>query len=69
MIEWKPVPGYVGVYWVAEHDGKVVIRNARGQWLTPTSSPTGDYIELRKDGRRERYMIDRLLFEAFSDRL
>lgn len=60
MDNWRPVPGYVGVYWINQQRK---VRNAKGTILTPIDDDT---IELRNNGLRERHSISALVIAAFE---
>lgn len=79
--EWRAVPGYEGLYEVSDHGrvrscGWVtqtrnrygeMHRKAKGQLLKPMPHPTWGHLRvgLRKDGRKHRFMVHRLVALAF----
>lgn len=57
--ELKPIPGYEGVYFIHPLRGIVVNKDNRILKTIPTKR--GQAIELRKNGQRERILIQDLL--------
>lgn len=64
MIEWTPIPGYAGIYWISPEG---VIKNAKGLWMKPIVTQDGTFIELRKNGLRERYTIAHLIERTYGE--
>lgn len=56
---WTPLPDYVGVYWICPEG---YVRNARGTVLKNRDG----VVELRKNGMRERFEMERLLQQVFG---
>lgn len=56
--DWREIPGYEGLYWVNQK-GNVV--NSAGHTLAVYSSRYGPKVELRRDGQRDTFLIDRVL--------
>lgn len=62
--EWKPIPGFEGVYWL-NTTGEV--RNSSGFIMKSSKDSNGhDVIDLRRDGQRERVNLTMLRKELFN---
>lgn len=61
MADWKPIPGYVGVYWMNK---RKQVRNAKGTILTPKEDGT---VELRNNGTREQCSVELLHISTFQE--
>lgn len=65
MINWQPIPGYVGRYW-ASPEG--MVRNAKGRLLKHQLDAAGvAYVNLRKNGQYERFDVKFLQYLIFGE--
>lgn len=58
MKYWAPIPGYEGYYYI-NREGLVC--NRAGHLIKPVASKSGNRVELRKFGQRDRPLIKELL--------
>lgn len=64
--EWKPVRGYIGLY-DASNFGRIrSLKFGKVKILKPFGKKDYLRIELNKDGKRKRYSVHRLVYEAFN---
>ena len=54
MTDYRPIPGYEGLYWI---DSKGNIINRANHIMKQTETKNGFIIELRKNGQREKVLI------------
>lgn len=55
---WFAIPTYAGRYYINK-DG--IVCNMNGHVIKPIKSTTGDFVELRMMGQRERILVTDLL--------
>ncbi len=53
-----PIPGYEGIYWI-DDAGNVI--NKSNHYMKPIKTNKGTVVELRKDGQREKVLVNELL--------
>jgi len=64
--EWRPIPGYFGLY-DASNFGRIrSLKFGKVKILKPFGKKDYLRIELNKDGKRKRYSVHRLVYEAFN---
>ena len=64
--EWKPIPGYFELY-DASNFGRIrSLKFGKVKILKPFGKKDYLRIELNKDGKRKRYSVHRLVWEAFN---
>lgn len=63
--EWRPIPGYEGMYEVSNYGRVKSYKQQKERILSPCNRRGYYYVELCKDGKEKRYHVHRLVTTAF----